>query len=149
MAASMRTIQGWFLKGVDEGFAYMVVFCDTYDYTDYPKYYASAEEFDKGFPTDKASSMQSVMEIYDLNQYLAHQLSERRAYHPPGSDPIEFTCADSACAIVEETDLAKEIVEAIVADVDALGNKCGIGFVIGPTTKERWTKVVREKLASE
>lgn len=78
MAASRSTISGWFDRGVAQGSAFLIVWCDDYDYTDYPGYYKDAEEAQKQL--DSPSSMQRAMEVYDLNQPRGPQLKLSRCW---------------------------------------------------------------------
>lgn len=77
MAATKEDIEGWFKRGVSAGKAYMIVICDTFDYSDYPTYFDTAD----AARTGKANpgEMQKVMEVYDLNADMAEQMAQHRA----------------------------------------------------------------------
>ncbi|WP_100513939.1 hypothetical protein [Mycobacteroides abscessus] len=79
MVATVREISKWFDTGVAAGAAYMVVWCDTYDYNDYPSYYPSAAEAQAALDAT-GKNMQSAMECYDLNAPKEPQLSARRTW---------------------------------------------------------------------
>lgn len=64
MATTMNMIRRWFVEGVKDKNAYMAVWCDTYDYEDYPAYYNSRREAQHAI--NNPSSMQKVMEVYAL-----------------------------------------------------------------------------------
>ena len=77
MAASRQDIERWFICGVQDGKAYMIVVCDTYDYSDYACYFdtADAAKALKKYPGE----MQRVMEVYDLAGDMQKQMSQHRA----------------------------------------------------------------------
>ena len=77
MAATRQDIEGWFARGVAEGKAYMLVICDTYDHSDYPSYFDTAD----GAKAKKArpGEMQRVMEVYDLKADMQKQMLQHRA----------------------------------------------------------------------
>lgn len=64
MATTRAEITTWYDKGVRDGKAFMAVWCDTFDWDDYPVYYDTEEAAQKAI--DNPSSMQRVMEVYDL-----------------------------------------------------------------------------------
>ena len=77
MAASREDIEGWFKRGVAEGMAYMLVICDSFDYSYYPSYFdtADAAKAAKLHPGE----MQRVIEIYDLAADMQAQMFQFRA----------------------------------------------------------------------
>lgn len=77
MAATREDIEGWFKLGVAESKAYMLVICDTYDHSDYPSYFDTAD----GAKAKKLhpGEMQRVMEVYDLRADMKTQMSQHRA----------------------------------------------------------------------
>lgn len=77
MAATRSAIKRWYEEGVAQGASYMIVFCDTYDHSDYPSYYTSRDDAQKS--KDNPGSMQRVMEVYDLNGNKEDQLNTHRA----------------------------------------------------------------------
>lgn len=83
---SEAQISAWFDRGKKDGNAYMLVVCDSWDYSDYPAYIKDAAEF----PAAKAratTNMQRLMEVYDLNADKAEQLAEHRCHRPPKECP--------------------------------------------------------------
>ena len=80
MAASVSDIAGWFDRGVSDGMAYMIIMCDTWDYTDYPVY-TSKEGYAKKF--SECSREGRVMEVYDLSMDKAQQLRAERVHNGP------------------------------------------------------------------
>lgn len=83
MAAVTRDeLRRWFENGVADGQDYMIVVCDTFDYEDYPAY-ATKDTFANREKHYKAASMQTIMEVYDLNQDMEEQLAERRCFRGP------------------------------------------------------------------
>lgn len=74
---SVSAISEWFDSGVSRGYKYMVVFCDTFDYDDYPSYY---HDYDSAFASATSpGGMQKYMESYDLSAPKEPQLKALRA----------------------------------------------------------------------
>lgn len=73
----------WFDRGVDEGQAYMLVVCDTYDHEDYPVYAKDATQCLRELAGCTQANMQRVMEVYDLNLDKAAQMAARRVFNAP------------------------------------------------------------------
>ena len=57
-------VQAWVDAAARDGVPYLVVVCDTFDWTDYPVRCASREDADA--LVDDPGSMQRVMEVVDL-----------------------------------------------------------------------------------
>ena len=74
MAATLEDVTGWFDYGVRTHARYLIVLCDTYDWTDYPVYCADQKEAVNRIKSP--GSMQKVMECYDLQ---ADKVSQLRA----------------------------------------------------------------------
>lgn len=82
MAASKADIERWFKAGVQQGYARMVVWCDTYDYSDYPAYWnITGDELRKQVLGENGHNMKRLMEVYDLEADMETQLGEDRAFH--------------------------------------------------------------------
>lgn len=77
MAATREDIEGWFKHGVNIGSRYLVVICDTYDYTDYPEYFPN--EKDAIAKMRYPGELQKVMECYDLQADRETQMNAPRA----------------------------------------------------------------------
>ena len=77
-AATVSTISRWFDDGVLLNRRYMIVWCDDFDYEDYPAYYPDDESAQNAL--DNPSSMQRAMECYDLMADKQDQLNLRRAW---------------------------------------------------------------------
>lgn len=75
----LDTFRRWFEKGKSQNARYMMVYCDTFDYGDYPVYVKDAQEYF----VKKSSYKDRLMEVYDLSMDMDEQISEKRAYHPP------------------------------------------------------------------
>lgn len=69
-------IAKWYDDG--QGMAYMVVWCDTYDQSDYPDYFDTREQAQEAI--DSPPSMQTVMEVYDLKGDRTTQLGMSRCW---------------------------------------------------------------------
>lgn len=78
-------IKKWLEYGIKKGEKYVVIFCDTFDYSYYPVYSKDEEEFREKMksPAYENKNMQIMSEIYDLTMDIEKQLSEARAFHPP------------------------------------------------------------------
>lgn len=72
-------IQTWIDTGKRAGKAYMAVWCDSYDYDDYPKYYDDAASCQESINTS-GQNMQTVIEVYDLLADTGPQLAAWRAW---------------------------------------------------------------------
>jgi hypothetical protein len=68
----------WFDKGVSDGWKFMAVMCDTFDYSDYPKYFDSKVDLIE--IQKDPGSMQKVMETYDLTADMWDQLAKPRNF---------------------------------------------------------------------
>lgn len=76
MAASKQEIKKWFDQGVEQGAAFMVVRCDTFDWDDYPSYH-DTEGSARGV-VQSPGQMQKVMEVYDLSKPRDEQIAMPR-----------------------------------------------------------------------
>ena len=74
-----ETIRAWLKKAIHQDYKYAIIYCDAFDYSDYPVYIKDAEDYFSCRPTNQ----DTLMEIYDLSLDIEMQLDERRAYHPP------------------------------------------------------------------
>lgn len=82
MAATRRDIMEWYLRGVAEGHPRMIVWCDTFDYEDYPEYTDKTGDALRSYVTYHAGkNMKTLMEVYDLTGNFEDQMAERRAFH--------------------------------------------------------------------
>ena len=77
MAATRDDIQRWFSRGVTDGARWMIVLCDTYDWSDYPVFYNTEQAAVRRMRDP--GNMQKVMECYDLHGSMNEQLGKRRA----------------------------------------------------------------------
>jgi hypothetical protein len=69
-------ISFWFKMGKERRASYMVVVCDTFDYSDYPHFCFSQQEVNE--IKKNPGNMQRIMEVYDLNADAESQLNSRR-----------------------------------------------------------------------
>jgi hypothetical protein len=85
MATTKEDLREWLLAGKEKGEKYMLVYCDTFDNTDYPIYAKDCIEFWEiyGEKTFTGKDMKRLMEVYDLSLDIETQLKEARAYHLP------------------------------------------------------------------
>lgn len=80
MAATKGDLRGWFQSAKQSpNLRYMVIRCDTFDWTDYPSYYETAEDAKK--IVANPGDMQKVMEVYDLRMDMEAQMAEHWAWH--------------------------------------------------------------------
>lgn len=79
MGTSAATIGRWLDElYANENYTHMVVFVDTWDYTDYPVYVKTWEDVRK---VAKSGSMTRVMEVYSRNHTKEAQLKQARAFN--------------------------------------------------------------------
>lgn len=81
MAASKKRIREWIERGITNGATHVIVICDTWDYEDYPVYVEPNESVETIVNRYMCSSMQQVMEIYNLSKDIEEQLREYRAWN--------------------------------------------------------------------
>lgn len=65
MGTTREEIATWFDRGVDEGNAWMVVICDTFDHEDYPSYHTTEESARE--VVKNPGKMQRVHGVYRLD----------------------------------------------------------------------------------
>ena len=75
---TVKEIEKWFVRGVHAGADYMIVVCDTYDWSDYPSYVAKPENLTDAVDHFNGRNMQKVMEVYDLHADREKQLNMNR-----------------------------------------------------------------------
>jgi len=79
MSATMAEIEAWFQGGVEQGATHMAVFCDTFDWTDYPAFFTAAD------PDDARAQIQAdedrLMEVYHLRSDMNTQTRTRARQH--------------------------------------------------------------------
>lgn len=78
MAARYDDIADWFDQGWTDAKAYMIVWCDEFDYEDYPAYYDDEESAQTALNTPGVQ--QRAMECYDLNSDKDAQMNLPRAW---------------------------------------------------------------------
>ena len=77
-----ETIKRLLMDGNNGQYSHMIIFCDTFDYEDYPVYVKYDEDIEKIIRSKvKPGNMTKVMEIYNYNLDLNMQLNEYRAHH--------------------------------------------------------------------
>jgi hypothetical protein len=82
MAATKNDLIRWFESGVEDGNLRMVVWCDTYDFEDYPVYTdLTGDDLKRWTSMENGQNMKRLMEVYDLTADMDAQMSERRAFH--------------------------------------------------------------------
>lgn len=82
MPTTKDDIRIWLNRAKEKGADFLIVVCDTYDWSDYPAY-VTEEGFAKRYKELDGENMQKVMEVYDLSLDWGSQLNERRAFHYP------------------------------------------------------------------
>ncbi len=104
------------LRGVGEDYSHAIIWCDTWDYTDYVQYVPIKKDIDEVIKEKfRYGNMDRIMEIYNYNLSILDQLNAREAYNkkrPENKDneygiPNMFFSNDLKKAI----DLAKEVHE--------------------------------------
>lgn len=81
MSVTRESLRRWFDEGRERGKGYMVIMCDTFDWSDYPVY-CDAEDYEASC-AHHVGAMGRIMEVYDLRMDRESQLKQYRAYHPP------------------------------------------------------------------
>lgn len=70
-------ISEWFDRGLAQKAEYMLIFCDTFDWSDYPSYAYSKNEA-LSLKNKDGANMQKLMEVYNLKENKEKQLAEHR-----------------------------------------------------------------------
>ncbi len=70
----------WF-DAAPEGSTHMIVACDSFDHEDYPVYVSSDKNVREEEKRVNTSSMQRVMEVYNLAMDKKAQLAQHRAFN--------------------------------------------------------------------
>lgn len=82
MAATSGDIRGWFHRGVEAGKKRMIVWCDDFDYEDYPEFTdMTGDDLRKYTRMENGQNMKRLMEVYDLTADIEPQMQVRRAYN--------------------------------------------------------------------
>ena len=79
MATTRQDISKWFDDGVAKSATHLVVICDTFDHSDYPKY-ADSEEDARNIQSNPGST-ERIMEVYLLSMDKETQLNQERAFN--------------------------------------------------------------------
>ena len=81
MAVGKKKIREWLERGIQMGATHVIIVCDTWDYEDYPVYVKKSESAQVCVDSYQRSSMQRVMEVYNLSMDIEKQLNEYRAWN--------------------------------------------------------------------
>ncbi len=81
MSATRDDISEWFDAGVEAGATHMIIVCDTFDYSNFPKYVLPHQNVRELADKERFKTLQNVDEVYDLRMSKAAQFAERRAFH--------------------------------------------------------------------
>ena len=72
---SVDEIRNWYNRGVSEGSKRMIVWCDTFDYGDYPEFTDLTGNDLREYTTkEDGKNMKRLMEVYDLEALPEPQL---------------------------------------------------------------------------
>jgi len=77
---SRNEISEWFDQGVAKGATHMAVFCDTFDYEDYPSYVMPNENAREKI-SKKTGEWARLMEVYNLRKDKQEQLNQFRVFN--------------------------------------------------------------------
>lgn len=80
---TVQEIASWFDRGAANGASHMIVAVDRFDHEDYPVYVDEPDRVREEVSRIETSSMQGVMEVYDLRADKLAQMLERRAWRVP------------------------------------------------------------------
>lgn len=77
------TIREWLLEGQRRGATHCLVIYDSWDYEDYPLYVMPSEDVREVARSyaETNSTVERLMEVYDLRLDIEEQLKEDRAFH--------------------------------------------------------------------
>ena len=81
MAASKSNIREWINHGLEAGATHVICVCDTFEWEDFPVYVGKNESVHIKLASCQRSSMNTVMEVYNLSMDIEMQLAESRAWH--------------------------------------------------------------------
>ena len=81
MGITMETLKRWFQRGVEQEATHLIVVCDTFDWEDYPVYVTKEQNVHEVEEHYKNSSMQKVMEVYNLKMDMDTQMAEHRSWN--------------------------------------------------------------------
>jgi len=81
MKLTKEVIRKWIGRAKKHNAQFLIVMCDTFDYTHYPVECVSNEDFSDKVKTQ--NSMQKIMEVYDMSMDIERQLMEDLAYNIP------------------------------------------------------------------
>lgn len=68
LAATRSDVKRWKAQGIKEGAEYLIVVCDTFDWSDYPVYVYSGENVNEKRSKYDGVNMQRIMEVIDLRK---------------------------------------------------------------------------------
>lgn len=76
VTTTREDIKNWYKRGIQEGKKYMIIWCDIFDYEDYPEFYDSR----KGAiaSRDNPEAMQKYIESYNLSEDIDVQINRFR-----------------------------------------------------------------------
>jgi len=79
---SANEIRDWFRHGVIEDKKRMIVWCDTFDYEDYPEYSdLTGDDLREYVDKRNGNNMRRLMEVYDLTASMEPQMQAVRSYN--------------------------------------------------------------------
>ena len=74
-------IARWFKEGKKSGATHLIVACDSFDHEDYPVYVKPNEDVRIKESNIRRSSMQLVMEVYNLSMDMDTQLRQKKSFN--------------------------------------------------------------------
>ena len=83
MSISQTDISAWFDKGVSAKKDYLIIVCDTFEWSDYPVFTTKDNFWEKFNTYSNNDNMQRIMEVYDLNKNKIKQLKEPKSFNIP------------------------------------------------------------------
>ncbi|CAH6983054.1 conserved hypothetical protein [Vibrio chagasii] len=69
MAASLSDVQGWVKRGKEQGAAYVISVCDTFDWDDYPVFVMPEDDLHAKKAEYDGVNMQRINEVIDLAEH--------------------------------------------------------------------------------
>lgn len=83
MTATRQEIEIWVRSAKRAGDRYVIVACDSYDFTDYPIFIKEVSELNSRLAEINRTTFGSVHEVYDLSMDIDEQLNSHRGWNDP------------------------------------------------------------------
>jgi hypothetical protein len=80
---TQHEIETWLngARAADPTATHLIVVCDTFDYEDYPVVVNAGHDIRERIEQIEAAEMQRITEVYNLQEPIAPQMAQRRAWN--------------------------------------------------------------------